>query len=124
MRPALPALDPVPPEHPTGSIVRSMRRRVQKDGCVTVLGTHFMMGKEHIGDAVHIICDDTSILFFGPHGTEIISHPRPPKGTPYVGNGKPSGITADPAGARRKRTHYPRRTDTPKTTTPEVSTNC
>jgi len=113
---------PIPPEHPTGSIARSMHRRVRKDGCVTVLGTHFMMGKEHIGDAVHIICDDTSIMFFGPQGTEIISHPRPPKGTPYVGNGKPSGIAADPAGARRKRTHYPRRTDARKTPTPEVST--
>ncbi len=81
-----------------------------------------MMGKEHIGDAVHIICDDTSIMFFGPQGTEIISHPRPPQGTPYVGNGKPSGIAADPAGARRKRTRYPRRTDTRKTPPPEVST--
>ena len=114
---------PIPPEHPTGSIARSMHRRVRKDGCVTVLGTHFMMGKEHIGDAVHIICDDTSIMFFGPQGTEIISHPRPPKGTPYVGNGKLSGVAADPAGARRKRTHYPHRTGARQIPVPEVSTD-
>jgi len=115
---------PAPPEQPTsdGSHGTSMHRTVGKDGCATVLGTHFQMGKEHIGQAVHIICSETTIMFFGPQGTEIISHPRPPKGTPYVGNGKPSGIAADPAGARRKRTSYPRRTD-PKTTIPhELST--
>jgi putative transposase len=113
---------PVPPEHPAGPAARSMHRRVRKDGCVTVLGTHFMMGKEHIGDAIHIICNETTIMFFGPQGEEIISHPRPPRGTPYVGNGKPSGVAADPAGARRKRTHYPSRKDAQQTPTPEVST--
>jgi hypothetical protein len=35
-----------------------------------------------------------------------------PRVTPYVSNGKPSGIAADLAGARRKRTHYPRKSDT------------
>jgi transposase InsO family protein len=103
---------PVPPEPTAGTARRSIHRTVRKSGCVTVLGTHFMMGKEHIGQAIHIICDDTTVIFFGPLGTEIISHPRPPKGTPYVGNGKLSGVAADPAGARSKRRHYPPRTDT------------
>jgi putative transposase len=41
-----------------------------------------MMGKEHIGQTVHVIYDAATIMFFGPQGTEIISHPRPPKVTP------------------------------------------
>lgn len=114
---------PAPPKPATGSVGHSMHRTVGKDGCVTVRGTHFKMGTEHIGHAVHIICDDTTIMFFGPQGTEIISHPRPPKGTPYVGNGKLSGVAADPAGARRKRTHYPRRNATKPSPTRTVSTD-
>lgn len=43
-----------------------------------------------------------------------------PRGTPYVGNGKSSGIAADLAGARRKRTHYPRKSDTDTRTVHEV----
>jgi putative transposase len=85
----------------------SMQRRVNRNGCATVLGTHFRIGKKHIGETAHIIYDDATIMFFDARGTEIISHPRPPQGTPYVGNGKPSGIAADPAGARRKRINYP-----------------
>ena len=36
---------PAPPEQPTsdGSHVTSMHRTVGKDGCATVLGTHFQM---------------------------------------------------------------------------------
>ncbi|MDF9752019.1 putative transposase [Arthrobacter sp. ES3-54] len=100
---------PIAPEQvpATGSARHSTQRIVRRDGCATILGTHFQMGKEHIGITVHIIYDDATIMFFGPQGTEIISHRRPPKGTPYVGNGKPSGIAADPVGARRKRTQYP-----------------
>ncbi|MHA7306751.1 hypothetical protein ACX80E_16160, partial [Arthrobacter sp. TMN-49] len=52
------------------------------------------------------------IMFFDNLGSEIISHPIPPKGTRYVGNGKPSGIAADPAGAVRKRKINPVRTTT------------
>jgi transposase InsO family protein len=115
---------PVPPEPglAPGSDRRSMRRIVRKDGCVTVLGTHFQMGKEHVGQTIHIICSETTLMFFGPQGIEIISHARPPKGTPYVGNGKPSGIAADPAGARSKRTSYPRRTDIRTTPPHQLST--
>ena len=120
--PKTPAPTPPEPDAAPGSDRRSMQRIVRKDGCATILGTHFQMGKEHIGATVHVIYDDATIMFFGPQGTEIISHPRPPGGTPYVGNGKPSGIAADPAGARRKRISYPRRTDTRTTTPHELST--
>jgi hypothetical protein len=99
---------PVAPE-PTiaGPDRLSAQRTVDRNGCATVLGTHFKLGKEHIGTTVHILYDDAAIIFFGAQGTEIISHPRPAPGTPYVGNGKPTGVAADPRGARKKRTAYP-----------------
>lgn len=50
-----------------------MKRLVRKDGCARILGTHFQMGKEHIGETVHVIYDDATIMFFGPQGTEIIT---------------------------------------------------
>ena len=119
---------PVPPEHPTGSIARSMHRKVRKDGCVTVLGTHFMMGKEHIGDAVHIICDDTSIMFFGPQGTEIISHPDRVKEPPTSATASPqaSPPTRQEPAENEPATHAaptpgrPRRRKCPRS--PETST--
>ena len=86
---------------------QSAHRTVNRNGSVTILGTHFKMGKEHIGTTVHIIYDETTIMFFGAQGTEIITHPRPPHGTTYVGNGEPPGVAADPQGTRKKRTNYP-----------------
>ena len=68
------------------------------------------MGKNYIGTTVNIIHDNSDIMFFDNLGSEIISHPIPPKGTRYVGNGKPSGIAADPAGAARKRKIRPVKT--------------
>ncbi|XAS67121.1 DDE-type integrase/transposase/recombinase [Micrococcaceae bacterium Sec5.7] len=114
--PKAPGPTPPEPDAAAGTERRSTQRRVDRQGCATVLGTHFRMGKEHIGATVHIVYDEATILFFDPHGTEIISHPRPAKGTAYVGNGKTirphSGIAADPVGARKKRKHYPRKTGT------------
>ncbi|MGC7151366.1 hypothetical protein, partial [Paenarthrobacter ureafaciens] len=66
--------------------------------------------------------DDTTIMFFGAQGTEIITHPRPPHGTTYVGNGKPSGVVADPQGTRKKRTKYPPRRGRQTKSQDEVST--
>lgn len=86
---------------------QSRERRVTKGGRVTVLGTAFNMGQDLAGTTVRIVYDQTAIIFFDAHGTEIITHTRPVKGTRYVGNGKPTGVAADPAGARRKRTKYP-----------------
>ncbi|WP_227878454.1 integrase core domain-containing protein [Arthrobacter dokdonensis] len=120
--PKAPAPGPPEPEEPTVGAERfSGQRRVGRDGNVTVLGTHFKMGKKYIGTTVNIIHDDTDIMFFDSLGSEIISHPIPPKGTPYVGNGKPSGIAADPAGAVRKRKIRPVKTTT-TTEQPEPET--
>jgi transposase InsO family protein len=119
---ATPKTPPPAAPQPAGQARRSAQRTVNRDGCATILGTHFQLGKEHIGTTVHIIYDDAAIMFFGPQGTEIISHRRPPQGTTYVGNGKPSGITADPRGARSKRTAYPLLKPRHPTPKDEVST--
>ena len=114
---------PTVPEQVTPATDRqSAHRTVNRNGSVTILGTHFKMGKEHTGTTVHIIYDDTTIMFFGAQGTEIITHPRPPHGTTYVGNGKPSGVVADPQGTRKKRTKYPPRRGRQTKSQDEVST--
>lgn len=100
-----PPLTPAPVS--PGPERQSAQRTVNRNGSVTILGTHFKLGKEHIGTIVHVLYDDADIMFFGAQGTEIITHPRPPRGTRYVGNGKPSGVAADPRGTRKKRTTYP-----------------
>lgn len=91
----------------TGTGRQGTKRVVGAMGNATVLGTNFRMGKDYIGSTVHILYDDAEILFFDSRGAEIISHPRPPKGTRYVGNGKPAGIMADPSAAVRKRKYAP-----------------
>jgi putative transposase len=64
------------------------------DGEITVLSTRFKIGKDYIGQQLHVSYDATTITFYDHTGTEILSHPRPPKGTPYVGNNKPRGFLA------------------------------
>ena len=103
---------------------QSIRRTVGRNGEVTVLGTHFMMGKDYIGSTVHILYDDTEILFFDARGAEIISHPKPPKGTRYVGNGKPSAIMGDPFAAVRKRKRNPVRTPHPHANNAQADNDC
>ena len=56
---------------------------------------HFSIGKDHIGQTVHVLYDEATIMFFDGRGTKIITHPRPPKGTNYVGNNKPRGFMAN-----------------------------
>ena len=104
--PKAPAPSPPGPAA-TGTGRQSTKRIVGAMGNATVLGTSFRMGKDYIGSTVHILYDDAEILFFDSRGAEIISHPRPPKGTRYVGNGKPAGIMADPSAAVRKRKARP-----------------
>ncbi|WP_307029342.1 DDE-type integrase/transposase/recombinase [Arthrobacter globiformis] len=114
---------PAPPEPAVaGPGRRSAQRTVDRNGCATILGTHFKLGNEHIGTTVHILYDDAVIMFFGAQGTEIISHRRPAQGTPYVGNGKPSGVAANPRGARKKRSIYPTLKARQPTPENEVST--
>lgn len=56
-----------------------------RQGEVTVIGMHFYIGTNHAGEQIHVLYDDGTIMFFDARGTEIISHPRPPKGTVYIG---------------------------------------
>lgn len=110
--PALPE-----PEPAQGLERYAAQRRVGRDGSVTVLGTAFQMGKAFIGTTVNIIHDGAEIMFFDQQGSEIITHPIPPKGTHYIGNGKPAGINANPAAAVRKRKIRPVKTTTTETET-------
>jgi putative transposase len=61
-----------------------VQRRVGRKGEVTVIGMNRVV--EHI----HVLYDEETIMFFDTHGTEIISHPRPPKGTVYIGISGPA----------------------------------
>lgn len=92
------AQPPVPPtsESPAAKDLRSDTRTVDNNGTVTVIGTHFQVGKDRIGQSIHVLHNDTIIMFFDHHGAEIISHPIPPKGTKYVGNNKPRGFLSAP----------------------------
>ncbi|MGO4382913.1 integrase core domain-containing protein [Specibacter sp. RAF43] len=121
--PRAPAPRPPEPEHPLGSERFTTHRRVGRNGDITVRSTQYKMGKAHIGTTVHILYDDTHIMFFNSLGTEIISHPIPPQGTRYVGNGQLSGIAADPAGAARKRKIHPVKDTPPDPETSEQETN-
>jgi putative transposase len=81
----------MPPEQPTELV----QRTVTGDGEITVLGTRFKIGKNYNGQQFHVSYNATTIAFYDQSGTEILSQPRPPKGTPYVGNNKPRGFMAN-----------------------------
>ncbi|GAB3539003.1 integrase core domain-containing protein [Arthrobacter tecti] len=115
---------PTPPVPAAISEEKSICRTVNLTGNVTVNSTRFRMGKEHIGTTVHIIYTNLEIVFFDARGVEIISHPRPMKGTRYVGNGKPAGINADPAAAVRKRKRNPVKTGISQPNNTPTNSNC
>lgn len=101
--PRAPAPTPPEPEKPMRTGRSSTQRKVQKNGNVTVLGTQFRMGKDYISTTVNIMHDDVQIMFFDTFGTEIISHPIPPKGQRYVGNDQPRGFKTAPNTILRRR---------------------
>lgn len=79
-------------EHPQ-PVLRAMEaatRKVDNNGTVTVLGTHFQVGKNRVGQNVTVLRNETTIIFFDHRGTEIINHPIPSKGTRYVGKPNPA----------------------------------
>ncbi|SDM13165.1 hypothetical protein SAMN04487913_1291, partial [Arthrobacter sp. ok362] len=85
----------LPPEPPTPATRQpaprhSVQRKVGRQGEVTVIGMHFYIGMNHAGEQIHVLYDDETIMFFDARGTEIISHPRPPKGTVYIGRSGPN----------------------------------
>ena len=85
---------PPAPEVAAESEWHQVRRVVQSKGAVTVLGIECMIGKDRAGQSIHVIYNDDSISFFDHKGTEIITHPRPPLGTRYLGNNQPRGFMA------------------------------
>lgn len=74
----------------------STTRIVKPLGHVEFQTVRYQIGRQHGGQTVHIIHSTTSVAFYDEHGTELISHDRPPQGTPYVGNNKPRGFMAFP----------------------------
>ncbi|MBG6180341.1 hypothetical protein [Arthrobacter sp. CAN_A1] len=86
---------PPAPETTTISPRRSVRRTANLNGEATVVGTRFKLGKEYIGQEIHVIYDDHTIMFFDSRGTEITRHQRPPRLTRYIGNNKPRGFMAN-----------------------------
>lgn len=90
------ATPPIPPAPPT--VTDRPREMVQRtvtgDGEITVFSTRFKIGKQYSGQHLHVTYDATTIEFYDNSGTEVLSHPRPPKGTRYVGNNKPRGFMA------------------------------
>jgi len=88
---ATPPTPPLAPEQPT----ELAQRTVTDDGEITIFSTRFKIGKQYNGQQIHVSYDAATIAFYDQSGTEILSHPRPPKGTPYVGNNKPRGFMAN-----------------------------
>ena len=86
------ALPPEPrtPENRRFTPRHSVQRRVGRKGEVTIIGMHFYIGMNHAGEQIHVLYDEETIMFFDTRGTEIISHPRPPKGSIYIGISTPA----------------------------------
>lgn len=86
------ATPPAPPVAESVVVLPQMTKRlVKQNGIVNFQNTRYQVGKELTGQTVHFIHSTESIAFYDAAGTEIISYPRPPAGTPYVGNNKPGG---------------------------------
>ena len=97
------ATDPVEPPRsaptsdlaePHANISGTATRTVSTNGTIGVANTHVRVGKAHASTTVHAIWDLTTIDVFDAHGTHLHTFTRPPKGTRYVGNGKPGGFMA------------------------------
>jgi transposase InsO family protein len=88
------ATPPMLPSPVTTLEAQSTQRVVKALGCVHFQGCRYQVGKEHIGQTVHIIHSVTNVGFYDQGGTEIITHARPPAGAAYVGNNKPRGFMA------------------------------
>ena len=87
-----PRLQPTKPPTPVPNTTGDAVRTVYSKGGIVILGTHFMVGKDHAGHTVHVNWDTDTVNVFDSNGTHIVTFPRPPKGTRYVGNGKPRGF--------------------------------
>lgn len=80
--------------HPSDTGQRT--RTVTRAGAITVHSTRYMIGKAHAGTTVHATWNNTTVDIFDDDGTLLITFRRPPKGTLYVGNGRPRRTPTDP----------------------------
>ncbi|MEX5297071.1 DDE-type integrase/transposase/recombinase [Kocuria sp. CPCC 205268] len=81
------AAAPTPPAaapQPTATTLE--RTATPPAGKTTVHGTTYLIGHRYIGQTIHVLLTETTIGFYDHEGTEILTHPRPPAGTTYVGN--------------------------------------
>ncbi|WP_460985796.1 integrase core domain-containing protein, partial [Sinomonas halotolerans] len=87
---------PPPPDHapPWDEPRTASRRGSRPKGVVTILNTHFLIGAHWAGKTVRVHYDTRTISFYDEDGTEILTHPRPPKGTKFVPR---SGLKQPPA---------------------------
>lgn len=93
-----------PPDPPTALELASLRIASEEPSTQRIAGAQgivyfqlarYFLGRHWAGHTIHIVHSSTEISFYDPHGTEIISHPKPTPGTRYVGNGKPRGFMAN-----------------------------
>ena len=83
--PLAPAPEPPQDQRPSPeSMETAIRRGSRPKGIVTVLGCHFLLGTAWAGKTVRVLHDERTIAFFDEDGTEILTHPKPPKGTNFV----------------------------------------
>ncbi|KQQ05051.1 MULTISPECIES: IS481 family transposase [unclassified Rathayibacter] len=95
------AIDPVEPPRPApaGDLLEPLAntsgtatRTASANGTIGAAGTHLRIGKTHANTTVHVTWNLAAIDVFDADGTHLHTFPRPPKGTRYVGNGKPRGF--------------------------------
>lgn len=87
-----PASEADTPTNDTGQHTRTVTRA----GAITIHSTRYMIGKAHAGTTVHAAWDDATVDIFDDRGAHLITFPRPPKGTLYVGNGRHRTSLTDP----------------------------
>lgn len=76
---------PEPPAQP-GPRTReaAIRRGSRPKGIVTVLNCHFLLGAAWAGKTIRVLHDERTVAFYDEDGTEILTHPTPPRGTRFV----------------------------------------
>ncbi|ASN53772.1 hypothetical protein CGQ25_00005 [Sinomonas sp. R1AF57] len=83
-----PLTSPCRPPQPTADALNgreaTIRTGSRPKGVVTVFNCHFLLGAAWAGKEVRVLHDHRTIAFYDEEGTEILSHPRPPRGTRFV----------------------------------------
>lgn len=83
---ALPGLPPGPEA--------AIRIGSRPKGIVTIFNCHFLLGAAWAGKAIRVVHDEHTVAFYDEQGTQILTHPTPPRGTRFVPR---SGLRHPPA---------------------------